>query len=78
MVALPTSCATDAMASHENVDDGALYRRVAARLMPLLLLCYVVSNLDRINVSFAKLEMMSALKLSDAVYGMGAGLFFVG
>jgi len=78
MVALPTSPATDAMASAENVDDGALYRRVAVRLMPLLLLCYVVSNLDRINVSFAKLEMMSALNLSDAVYGMGAGLFFVG
>ena len=78
MVALPTLSASDAAASVENVDDGMLYKRVAWRLMPLLLLCYIVSNLDRINVSFAKLEMMSALKLSDAVYGLGAGLFFIG
>lgn len=78
MVALPTSSATDAAASVENFDDDMLYKRVGWRLMPLLLLCYVVANLDRINVSFAKLEMMSALKLSDAVYGLGAGLFFIG
>jgi MFS family permease len=78
MAAVSTTTVTDAIRSLENVDDGLLYRRVAWRLMPLLLLCYVVSNLDRINVSFAKLEMMSALKLSDAVYGLGAGLFFIG
>jgi MFS family permease len=75
MVAVPISSATGAA---QDVNDDVLYRRVTLRLMPLLVLCYVVSNLDRINVSFAKLEMMSALKLSDAVYGLGAGLFFVG
>jgi MFS family permease len=75
MVAVPTSSATG---SAEDVNEDVLYRRVALRLMPLLVACYVVSNLDRINVSFAKLEMMSALKLSDSVYGLGAGLFFVG
>ena len=46
--------------------------------MPLIVTCYVVSNLDRINVSFAKLQMMSDLGFSDAVYGLGAGLFFIG
>jgi len=59
-------------------DDGALYRRATGRLLPILIVCYVVSNLDRINISFAKLQMMSDLGLSDAVYGLGAGLFFIG
>ena len=58
--------------------EDALYRRATVRLLPLLVICYVVSNLDRINVSFAKLQMMSDLGLSDAVYGLGAGLFFIG
>ncbi|MBV8260104.1 MAG: MFS transporter [Paraburkholderia sp.] len=42
------------------------------------MLCYVVAYLDRVNVGFAKLQMSSALNLSDAVYGFGAGIFFVG
>lgn len=58
--------------------DDALYRRATLRLLPLLVICYVVSNLDRINISFGKLQMMSDLGLSDAVYGLGAGLFFIG
>ena len=43
--------------------------------MPLLLLCYVVAYLDRVNVGFAKLQMASDLNLSDTVYA-GAGIFF--
>ena len=54
------------------------YRKVALRLIPLLFLCYVTAYLDRINVSFAKLQMESDLQLSEAVFGLGAGLFFVG
>ena len=54
------------------------YRKVAWRLLPFLFLCYVCAYLDRINVSFAKLQMMQDLGLSDAVYGLGAGIFFVG
>jgi MFS family permease len=46
--------------------------------MPLLLACYVIAYLDRVNVGFAKLQMLNALHFSDAVYGMGAGLFFIG
>ena len=41
--------------------DNALYRRVAWHLMPILMLCYIVSNLDRVNISFAKVAMMSDL-----------------
>ena len=58
--------------------EEATYRKVAWRLIPLLMLCYVVAYLDRVNVGFAKLQMSSALNLSDAVYGFGAGIFFVG
>lgn len=56
----------------------ALYRRAAWRLLPLLFLCYIVAYLDRVNVGFAKLQMTTALQWSDAVYGFGAGIFFIG
>lgn len=58
--------------------EEATYRKVAWRLTPLLMLCYVVAYLDRVNVGFAKLQMTTDLNLSDAVYGFGAGIFFVG
>src|SRR5471032_2695088 len=58
--------------------EAATYKKVAWRLVPLLLLCYVVAYLDRVNVGFAKLQMASDLQLSDAVYGFGAGVFFLG
>ena len=54
------------------------YRKVTARLLPLLFACYVISYLDRVNVGFAKLQMDAALGFGDAVYGLGAGIFFVG
>ena len=46
--------------------------------MPLLLVCYVVAYLDRINVGYAQLQMKQTLTFSDAVYGLGAGIFFLG
>ncbi len=52
--------------------------RVTRRLIPFLFLCYIVNYLDRFNISFAALEMKSDLGLSDAVYGLGAGMFFLG
>ncbi|EOZ4602519.1 MFS transporter [Acinetobacter baumannii] len=54
------------------------YRRIAFRLMPFLMLCYFCAYLDRVNVGFAKLQMMSDLQFSEAVYGLGAGIFFIG
>jgi MFS family permease len=50
----------------------------ARRLLPLLFVSYIVAFLDRVNVGFAKLQMASALGYSDAVYGFGAGIFFLG
>src|SRR6266540_5217733 len=54
------------------------YRKVSLRIMPFLMICYVVAYLDRVNVGFAKLQMLSDLKFSEAVYGLGAGMFFIG
>jgi D-galactonate transporter len=58
--------------------ETAVYRKVSWRLMPFLMLCYVVAYLDRVNVGFAKLQMLNDLGLSETVYGLGAGIFFFG
>ncbi|MFD0938948.1 MFS transporter [Methylobacterium trifolii] len=54
------------------------YRKVFWRLVPFLMLCYVVAYLDRVNVGFAKLQMSQELGFSETVYGFGAGVFFIG
>ena len=54
------------------------YRKVTWRLVPFFCLCYLAAYLDRINVGLAKLQMLSDLGFSEAVYGLGAGLFFIG
>jgi len=59
-------------------EESAIYTKVMWRLLPFLFLCYVFAYLDRVNVGFAKLSMMSDLGFSEAVYGLGAGVFFVG
>jgi D-galactonate transporter len=56
----------------------AVYTRVTWRLLPFLILCYVVAYLDRVNVGFARLQMLSDLGFSETVYGLGAGMFFIG
>ena len=58
--------------------EVATYNKVGWRLIPFLLLCYVVAYLDRVNVGFAKLQMLQDLKFSETVYGLGAGIFFIG
>ena len=58
--------------------EAAIYARVTRRIIPFLFLCYVFAYVDRVNVGFAKLQMQQDLRISDAVYGMGAGMFFLG
>jgi len=65
-------------ASAQPQADDALYRKVLWKLIPLLFLSYVMSYLDRINVGFAKLQMVGDLGFSETVYGLGAGVFFLG
>ncbi|MCJ2072471.1 MFS transporter [Methylobacterium sp. J-030] len=55
-----------------------LYTKITWRLLPFLTTCYMFAFLDRINIGFAKLQMQSDLGFSDAVYGTGAGIFFIG
>ena len=57
--------------------ERATMARVAWRLLPFLLLLYIISWLDRVNVGFAKLQMNPDLGLSDTAYGFGAGIFFL-
>ena len=64
-------------AAGEEVGRRAL-ARTRRRLIPFLFVLYIVSYLDRINVGFAALEMKKDLGFSDTVYGLGAGLFFIG
>jgi D-galactonate transporter len=59
-------------------DDDLLFRKVAWRIIPFLFLCYVVSFLDRINIGFAQLQMKHDLGFSDAMYGLGAAVFYIG
>jgi len=61
----------------EDVEKRAI-GKVMWRLIPFLILCYFVAYLDRVNVGFAKLHMDQALGLSEAAFGLGAGLFFIG
>ena len=56
----------------------AIYTRVSWRILPLLILCYLFAYLDRINIGFAKLQMQADIGLSDAAFGLGAGIFFLG
>jgi D-galactonate transporter len=66
-----------ALAVPESSADST-YRKVAFRIMPILFVGYIIAYLDRVNVGFAKLQMSEQLGFSDAVYGLGAGLFFIG
>lgn len=70
----------DALAlNREAVDaDDRLYAKVSWHLIPILFACYVAAYLDRVNVGFAKLQMLGDLGFSETVYGLGAGIFFVG
>jgi MFS family permease len=67
----------DRTAGPESTLAKRTMRRVMFRLVPFLLACYFVAFLDRVNVSFAALQMNRDLGLTKSVYGLGAGLFFV-
>ncbi|MDN7179239.1 MFS transporter [Caballeronia sp. SEWSISQ10-4 2] len=54
------------------------YRKVAWRMIPFLLLCYMMATIDRFNIGFAKLQFLHDLKLDDGMYGIAAGIFYIG
>ena len=68
----------DSQLSSSLSDDKASYRKIARRLVPFLFVCYVFAYLDRINIGFAKLQMLNSLGINEAAYGAAAGIFFLG
>jgi MFS family permease len=58
--------------------EATTYRKVDVRIVPFLFLCYILAYLDRVNVGFAKLQMLKDLSMSDAAFATGAGIFFIG
>lgn len=75
-VASATALSHAAPAGDASVE--AIYAKVSWRIVPLLLACYFIAFLDRINIGYAQLQMKQTLSFSDAVYGLGAGIFFIG
>ncbi|MNO49807.1 putative metabolite transport protein NicT [compost metagenome] len=71
-VALPAATGLDTQ------ETRAVYRKVILRLLPYLFLAYAINTIDRLNVSFAKLRMAEDIALTDAAYGIGAGIFYLG
>jgi len=59
-------------------DVEAVYRKITRRLLPFLFVCYLLNFIDRANIGFAQLQMKTSLGFSDAVYGLGATMFFIG
>ncbi|MEL7937519.1 MFS transporter [Pseudomonas delhiensis] len=70
------AAAQSGLAPHGNVE--AVYARITRRLIPFLFICYLLNFIDRANIGFAQLQMKTSLGFSDAVYGLGAAMFFVG
>ncbi len=56
----------------------AVYRKITRRIIPILILGYIAAYLDRSNIGFARVQMLGDLGFSELVYGLGAGLFYLG
>ncbi len=56
----------------------SVYAKISWRLLPFLALLWILAWIDRVNIGYAKLTMLDDLKFSEAVYGLGAGIFFLG
>jgi MFS transporter, ACS family, tartrate transporter len=65
-------------ASLNNEVAGRARSKIRKRILPFLFVLYIISYLDRANIAFAKISMTSDLHFSEAVFGFGAGIFFVG
>src|SRR6476620_5973044 len=65
-------------AEKEPIAVTKLFSKIGWRILPFLIICYMIAFLDRINIGYAQLQMKQTLTFSDATYGLGAGIFFVG
>ena len=62
----------------QPIDEAQLFRKISLRILPVLMLAFFFAYVNRVNIGFAKLQMTDDLHFSDAVYGLGAGIFFIG
>src|SRR5258706_5306745 len=70
--------AKESVPALENPEFKAVFSKIDWRIIPLLLIAYMVAYLDRINIGYAQLQMKQTLTFDDAVYGLGGGVFFIG
>lgn len=68
----------DSAQSREDRSTGAAHSKVKRHVAPFLILLYLIAFLDRVNVSFASLSMNRDLHISESLFGVGAGIFFLG
>ncbi|WP_341774550.1 MFS transporter, partial [Burkholderia gladioli] len=78
MTALDAAASRSPAVPAQSAELDRTYKKVFWRIVPFLMLCYVVAYLDRVNVGFAKLQMSQDLAFSETVFGLGAGIFFLG
>ncbi|MGE8623205.1 MFS transporter [Acinetobacter schindleri] len=62
----------------DQSDSDRLYKKIVGKLLPLLMIAYILNYLDRSNIGFAKLQFMPDLGMTEAMFGLGAGLFYLG
>ena len=70
--------ASESPVSCSAADIDAVYAKIARRIIPFLVLLFLMAWLDRYNLGFAKLQMVTDLGFSEAVYGFGAGIVYLG
>jgi MFS family permease len=68
----------DDVVASEAIEADVAYGKVMRRIVPFLCIGFMAAYVDRVNVGFAKLQMLSDLRMSETVFGLGAGLFFAG
>src|SRR6201990_257506 len=77
-ISTPAAMAAPREPDVSRSEHDSLIRKVAWRLMPLIMVCYLFAFFDRINISFAQFKRRGAMNLSDTAYGRGASLFVIG
>lgn len=62
--------------AHTELEQA--YKKILFRLIPFLMVLWILAWIDRVNIGFVKLTMIDDLKWSESIYGLGAGIFFLG
>ncbi len=69
---------TDSMLDQRPAEERHVMSKIARRLMPILVVMFLISFIDRQNVGFAKLQMVHSLNMTEAAFGLASSLFFIG